>query len=184
LWASGLSWCPTKPVRVGLASLTSKVLCAEHNSALSETDAEAAHFINVLRQQLALSERRIQARRTDAWSVVRYCVSGPLFERWLLKTMINLSLTMDKCEPIGLAADSDGPIPHCLVETAFKRRPFEGRSGLYFAARRGLPPVEPQDRVYFKPLVHPSGRITVGFFHFHGLLVLLSLHPEPVRSKN
>ena len=50
----GFSWCKSEEKRIGLGSLTKKILCEKHNSALSPLDAAASHAFDVLRKQTKL----------------------------------------------------------------------------------------------------------------------------------
>lgn len=59
------------------SSLTAKILCRKHNSALSPLDAEAGRLAEIL-----LSSARGQ-------EIGRPEIEGPLIERWALKTLIN-----------------------------------------------------------------------------------------------
>src|SRR3972149_5105096 len=54
----GFEWCKEETERIGLASLTKKVLCRKHNSQLSKIDSAAAHAFDVLRRQTKLSNDR------------------------------------------------------------------------------------------------------------------------------
>ena len=62
LGVQGLPWCEDKPKKIGIASLTSKVLCVKHNNALSEVDAAGAHAFDVLREMRRLSNVRRKLR--------------------------------------------------------------------------------------------------------------------------
>lgn len=76
--------------RVGIGSLTARVLCADHNSSLSPLDAEALKLWDALEV--------IRTTPDVAPSVTK--VSGPLLERWFLKHTIGTHL-----------ASRDRPIP-------------------------------------------------------------------------
>lgn len=72
--------------QIGLNSVVSKVLCAEHNSRLSPLDADAAEFFKRLR---GLMEGRAPDLNTE-WAVREQGIittmhSGDLLERWMLK---------------------------------------------------------------------------------------------------
>jgi hypothetical protein len=79
---SGLPWLNGQTKAVGVAALGSKVLCQRHNGALSKADDTAAVVaISLQRYQLELADH------IDLDGDGFTLVSGPLFERWLLKLL-------------------------------------------------------------------------------------------------
>ena len=90
----GFSWCKTGPKEVGLSSLTAKILCKKHNSDLSEVDAGGANAFDIFRQLRLVANQR-QGLPPNSWQVPEYRIDGPLLERWLLKTLINISYNGD-----------------------------------------------------------------------------------------
>jgi hypothetical protein len=118
LEVSGLPWC-AEPKKIGLASLTSKVLCKVHNSALSPVDQEAVKFAKALREAFRLLQVRV-SQPSKRWAFVRFPIDGPRIERWFLKTLINAT------------SQTDLPIEdNSLVEIAFGKKSFEPPAGLY-----------------------------------------------------
>src|SRR5665213_3482254 len=84
LYVKGLPWCQDEEKRVGLGSLTARVLCVHHNNALSDTDAEMKQLSQAFREVGKLtSERKDQP---PPWPLVSFPVNGQLLERWFLKT--------------------------------------------------------------------------------------------------
>lgn len=71
--------------RYSIASLTAKILCTHHNAALSPLDSEAAKVFAAIDG----FEQDSAARQTPSRSKVT-SVSGPEFERWLLKVAFGL----------------------------------------------------------------------------------------------
>jgi hypothetical protein len=117
--------------KIGKGSLTAKMLCRSHNSGLANLDNEAAQLSRAI------------SRIGDGVEVV-HLANGALIERWLLKTTIN----MFSANWINGRTYAPGP---ALVEQAFGRAKFLGRSGLYVAQKNtstdGL-----ADRFSFRPL--------------------------------
>jgi hypothetical protein len=124
----GMPWCAHEFKKVGLASLTAKILCRFHNSALSEVDEEAVRFVEGLREAFRLLAVRytLKPRR---WSIKRFYVDGPKMERWFLKTLINVACY--RGSPIGPDSQTLGLPSKALVEIAFGRKAFEPNAGLY-----------------------------------------------------
>lgn len=85
---SGVPWLNGQTLETGANSLRAKVLCTRHNNALSPLDAVAAIVVDHLRAdqtQLArLYDPSSGADPRPAFTMV----SGPLWERWMLKSLI------------------------------------------------------------------------------------------------
>lgn len=124
---SGMPWC-TEPKKVGLASLTTKVLCTVHNSALSPVDQEAVRFAEAMRESFRLLSVRY-ANDRKYWTFIKFPIDGPLMERWFLKTLINAAY--DRGSPIGIDSEEIGQPSKTLVEIAFGKRPFKAKAGLF-----------------------------------------------------
>ncbi|HEY8100085.1 MAG TPA: hypothetical protein VIF82_04985 [Burkholderiaceae bacterium] len=78
--AIGLSWCRHDPCTIPLKGAVAKILCAKHNSALSDFDNEAAKLSKFIMYDVYL--------QPSTESVIR--LQGKLLEKWALKTFINL----------------------------------------------------------------------------------------------
>src|SRR5579884_3546480 len=90
----GFSWC-RQPKVIGLASAVANILCKTHNEALSQAD-DAAKFVF---SALELARDRGQDKMPPIqFPMRRFAVSGDWFERWMLKTTINLAM-MSKPRP-------------------------------------------------------------------------------------
>ena len=79
---SGMPWC-VEPQKVGLANLTAKVLCVDHNSALSPVDEEAVRFAEALRESFRLLQVRLSLK-PRRWTFTKFPIDGPRMERWSL----------------------------------------------------------------------------------------------------
>src|SRR5688500_9935061 len=67
----GFPWCRDAPATIGLANLTSKVLCKRHNSLLSPLDSEAKSVFDVFRRATKLGNERRSIRQRK-WKSVRF----------------------------------------------------------------------------------------------------------------
>ncbi|HMB03593.1 MAG TPA: hypothetical protein VKP69_07615 [Isosphaeraceae bacterium] len=172
--AEGFPWCKTGPKEVGLSSLTSKTLCKKHNNDISYIDSGGANAFNVFRQLRLVANQR-HGLAPGTWQVVEYRINGPLLERWLLKTLINISYNGDY--PIGARFIAKGHPNQELVEIVFGLRKFTGRAGLYFVVHTGQE-VYSDDTVQFSPLIKDGAYIIGGLFSFRGFRLLLELAPE------
>jgi len=172
--ASGLPWCANEPKKVGLASLTAKILCVAHNSALSEVDQEAVRFAKALRESYRLLEVRIRGEN-HRWRLKRFPIDGYRLERWFLKTLINAAY--DRGSPIGPDSIEAGLPSKSLVEIAFGIKKFEPNAGLYgiFDAPEKRPRA---DGIEIHAINTPINRVLGAVFSFVGFRLLLFLDKE------
>jgi hypothetical protein len=77
--AIGLPWCRDEPKTIGLKSAVAHILCSKHNSDLSPFDSEASK----------LSKFLVKSFR-DPHQDHTITLNGYLFEKWVLKTFLNL----------------------------------------------------------------------------------------------
>lgn len=173
----GFPWCQEKPKDVGLAAITSKILCSKHNSDLSPTDGAAKALAEVIRKACAIADRRANDRQRK-WKVLSLFLKEPwLLERWFLKTAINITTVRGGPTPPDSPTTLYRP-PVELVRLAFGLTRFEAPMGLYALA--GLQEEVPlQDSVVFAPLWREGTTEIVGsVFGFHGLRFILNLTPR------
>jgi hypothetical protein len=86
---------------------SSNILCRYHNNKLSSVDQAGTNAFDAFRDAASDTPRR------------KNKIRGDVFERWLLKTFINIELL----------ANFDTRIPPELIEIAFGRKPFVQSSG-------------------------------------------------------
>jgi hypothetical protein len=78
---NGAPWLSAGETReVAISSLTAKILCRRHNSALSPLDAMAGEFCRQLRAIYADCERKSISRKREVT-----LISGEALELWMLK---------------------------------------------------------------------------------------------------
>jgi hypothetical protein len=170
----GFPWCKDKPIKIGLSSLTAKVLCAKHNSDLSDIDTAGAEAFAVLREATGLSNFRSSFPK-KRWTIKRSRIDGRGLERWFLKTLINMSFERDF--RIGSDSAAVGVPSRRLVEIAFGLGAFAPGAGLYSVVHVGQQ-LQSNDTVSFAPLIQNGSFIRGGLFAFRGLRYFLSLEPE------
>lgn len=153
----GFDWCPTW-TKVGVNSLTRKILCRRHNSLLSSVDEVGLLVSRSLRDPIE----------------AKY-VLGFTFERWLLKTLINVSIGGDAKIGVGMTGGALEAVPPYLVDVAFGNLNFSHRMGLYFL--RCIEPyaVNPGE-IMCTPFVRDE-EIGGALFLVAGMYFFLSLYP-------
>jgi hypothetical protein len=169
----GLHWCPDKPVTVGLASLTQNILCRKHNTELSEVDAYAKSSFETLTAAMELNDLRNQLLQSH-WSIKRFKINGALFERWFVKTLINITFK-GPCG-IGRGSAQAGVPPEHIVRIAFGRESFVGYGGLHALAHNGEN-IELKQGVSITTMLEDAN-VVMARFSFCGFRYLLSLIPE------
>jgi hypothetical protein len=165
----GLPWCRDEPRRIGLASLTAKILCDVHNAALSPLDAAAGAAMNTLRRVVAFHGTAGKLKKG-----VRFEIDGPLLERWFLKTAIGI-LHVQRDD--GIWRHDGAPLRAPSEQTvgwAYGLEPIKPPLGLYIAAdvRGGL---EFHDSFEGGPLYYFDQGLIGFLFRFYGLRFLLWL---------
>jgi hypothetical protein len=166
----GFSWCP-EPKQIGIASLTANILCTKHNSDLSPVDDGGAAAFHAMREMMRISNIRKNMRRVT--NVVRHEYDGPLLERWLLMTLINICYKGEK--PIGEGAEVGKPTEQ-LVRIAYGLEPFPRGAGLSWIVRVGMQ-AHSTDTVKFAPIFRHGQYIDGGHFIFRGQALFLNLWP-------
>ena len=171
---SGFPWCKGETKTVGLASVTSKILCSKHNSLLSPLDSEAGAAFKAFNDSAILANKRL-SEKASKFKVRHFRINGALLERWLLKTLINLCSESELL--VGSNAVTPGIPDESLVRICFGLERFPEKSGLYLAARVGAN-VNSGPAIGFAPLIFDGTHVAGGFFHFRGFFIFMSLFEE------
>ena len=121
----GLPWLDEGEVKeLPLKRLVTQSLCVGHNQALGDLDEAAIDVMNAMRRLHELRRIRKEKPRKH-WYPCRFSVDGPRFERWTLKTAINLTYTMRRLDRV-----ADSPLPDCLPAQVFGQEPLPDGAGL------------------------------------------------------
>lgn len=149
--------------QASIESLTSKILCAHHNSALSNLDEEAGKLSIALRHAMNSPHVPRQVK-----------VDANLFERWLLKTLIN-SVVSGFSNIAKSSPRNQSPVSKEMIEIAFGSKQFRGCAGAYFVGKNDLGAVYDTE-FHFIPLFSAPHRAVVGMlFRFRNMWFLLWL---------
>lgn len=178
----GLPWCKDEWSYRSIDNLTSKILCKDHNSRLSDVDDGARHTLDTIIDAFALwnSRSRIISRR---WTVRHFATNMLLLERWCLKTLINTNLNLKPGWPI--KGDSPEPTDE-LVRIAFGMERFKRPKGLYVVGsekpeQRTVNLAESEITIIIETA---NERLSGATFDMWGLTFMLSLHSEERTMKN
>jgi hypothetical protein len=112
----GLPWCRDVPKTIGLKSAVAHILCSKHNSDLSQFDSEASK----------LSKFLVKSFR-DPHQDHAISLNGYLFEKWALKTFLNLGYlrALHREQPNSLVP------PESLVRYIYNGESIPDGTGLY-----------------------------------------------------
>jgi hypothetical protein len=127
VFVQGFDWC-REPMKIGLAGLTAKILCAKHNSELSGADNAAIRAVEQFREFFRLADVRgkLKPRR---WRISRFSTNGFELERWFLKTLTNIAFGREY--PTFKPTRQEWRPSNEIVEIAFGLKRFQPRAGLY-----------------------------------------------------
>ncbi len=165
----GALWSTGAPQVIGRNRLRRKILCREHNQALSPVDAEAGRTfkaVTELDNWLAASRKTQQEPRFHE-------AQGPLLERWFLKTTVNLFVLSGAGRTWADGARHDCP-PGGLAETTFGNCRLGYPLGLYSWTGRVGQEFRLRTELGFTPWFLGE-RLAGAHFQFHGLNFLLWL---------
>lgn len=168
VYVKGFHWCRDVEVRVGLSSLTGKVLCGFHNSALSPVDIAGIKIVRYF-DQLYPNIENLPSEKTEP------PFDGHMFERWLLKTAINISYGSSEHIGVGMTDSKPGKPSAYLLAVVFGDIPFSHKMGAYFIYPKGEYLVR-KGEISLVPVIK-SGEIGGFYFHLRGLDIFLSLFP-------
>lgn len=163
---SGFDWCKGETKSIGVNGLARQILCKSHNSALSETDAEA-------KKAVGMFERLAPPTKDNPLGDNN--VDGHKFERWLLKTAINLSYGGNFHIGVGINGSEPGLPSSYLIDVAFGKRPFSHQMGAHFL----FPEKETlhhRGEIVTIPLIK-DGHVGGFYFELRSQAVFLNLFP-------
>jgi hypothetical protein len=171
---AGHIWNASHPKVIGVSSLTANILCVAHNSSLSPVDAAAGHAMAAFRGLVDAQERRRRIPPRCWPFVYRFQVNGALFERFLLKTLINMVVARDPGHswPGGLAHDQP---PLNLVEAALGRRVLRQPAGAHFLGDPGDQIISGREGLEAFSLVSDTNECHGAAFLFRGFPFFLWL---------
>lgn len=170
---SGVQWADEEKL-VGLASLTARVLCRDHNSALSNLDTELAKL------QRAVEEAESQVRGDSSFETV--AIDGGLIERALTKVALGtLSGGWLGNRAAGTRITEFSGLPTArVVDLMLGRRRFGPRQGLYLDVPRGA--VGAPSNFWLHPISRDDGLAALGVGIRH-VLFWLCLTGAPARAQ-
>ncbi len=167
----GLPFCKVDEITIGLGSAASKTLCKTHNERLSPLDDEAIRAFDCLREIFLLQQKQ-KAMAPRAWKVRTWKLNGRRFERWFLKTLVNL--VQVQTESMNWPNGTNRLPTTDVVEACFGLRPIVSPRGLHAAAAVGHT-VDSHDYVSFAPIRDASSQaLAGGAFEFRGFRFVLA----------
>jgi len=170
IFVQGFEWCKEREKKISVASITSKVLCERHNNSLSDIDKVGIDAVRIIESTLPDGARSINTSATKKY------IDGYNFERWLLKTAINVSFNGKNHIGVGMTDSEQGKPCSYLLAVVFGELNFSHKMGLYC--------LYPKNQFRFKagsfhmfPIVK-NKMIGAFVFHVRGIDFLLNLFPD------
>jgi hypothetical protein len=127
LGVRGFPFLQGETIYLNKAFFKSNILCRTHNNRLSNVDQAGVDAFTALRNLASPTAPR------------KSKIDGPLFERWLLKTLINIEVVSDFTIKPSLE----------IVQRAFGARPLPSGSGLFHSGRVGQK-ISIEDRMTYR----------------------------------
>ncbi len=165
IFVQGFEWCLDEEVEIGLSRATAKVLCTHHNNTLSEVDVVGIEAI-----------RAFESSGFSMHGVKEVgAIHGYRFERWLLKTALNVSVGTNYKIGFGMNESVLGIPPPYLVDVAFGDLNLSLQMGAYFLVS-SEPYKTKKGEISICPIIM-GDEIGGFYFHLRGIDVFLSLVP-------
>ena len=154
--------------KIGVSSLSSKMLCSRHNNQLSDLDAEAIKAFRGIREisEMAYGIKPVPTQKTSTLEI-----DGLLLERWFLKTTTNILY----CPPHNLKNP-----PKELIEIAFGLRKNPPNVGLCMVAHGGGQFLNTDFDIKFAPLFSGNDGYEIVVFEFAGWKFAIPLTDSPI----
>ena len=179
IFVQGLDFCLDKPKELRIESVTAKILCKDHNSALSELDSAAGSAFKVIRDYANMTTERDKTPYIN-WMPMQFTIDGPRLERWCLKTLLNFSFNRQLI--IGPGTHDAGTVPGELVRIAFGIEEFMSGRGLYTAFKQKETFIFDD---HFRYVAKAQGsNLAMGLFSLGGFRFYLNLLPVANRYTN
>jgi hypothetical protein len=175
----GFEWCKDVVREIPRDRLVRRILCRSHNGRLKHNDEAAIRSAREIDEWQRLEEAR-KVMKPRRWTVSEFNVNGIDFERWLLKTTINLTFGKDML--LGPSATERGKPTDELIRVAFGMESFSDKRGLYVLSAIGYT-VNSSDRISLVPW--GTREVTNGMvISFRGFMLLLCLVPDGLKHED
>jgi hypothetical protein len=181
----GFSWCKDAPKEVSVRKLKSNMLCERHNNATSDIDNEAATLSRYLRSIVQTPEHTsvplyVPYMRYGPYALfgphvppISPCkLNGPRFERWLAKTVVNISYTYGRDDRWHLTRDDLKHPPDEIVRVIFGVESFGSPMGMYIVRNDE---VRSNEGFSFMGFFHPEGGLMGASITLNGLRFIIWL---------
>jgi len=166
----GIGSNENKTRKIGVSSLSSKMLCSYHNNQLSVLDSEAIKIFNGLKSFL---EMPCKYKKDRVKNSVDLKYNGSFLERWFLKTTINILY----CPSYNLKNP-----PKELVEIVFGLRQYPKGVGLCMSAYPGGQWLNKDYDLKFVPVLNSQNQYEFVAFEFAGWRFVIPLIDSPIPS--
>jgi hypothetical protein len=173
---SGGPW--GEPREIGVANVTAKILCQAHNSRLSELDVAGSNAFAAFTREVILTNGR-QLISARPWTTHCFSIDGARFERWFVKTTINIATLLRGGVPEWAFDGTVGRPPLPLVEAVFGVRKIERPIGLYTAAAVG-DDIRSTEEVRSALLFDEDSRIGGASYVFRGYSFVVNLRNREI----
>ncbi len=169
IFVQGFDWCKDKEMKIGLQSASARILCGVHNNRLSQADCGGIAAVRRFEQVSNVVDVDLETKDDTL------ALDGHLFERWLLKTAINISFGCNQHIGVGMVSAKTGWPPAYLLAVVFGNILFTHKMGAYFLYPSSEYIIQ-KGKISIMP-IYKGGQIGGFYFHLRGIDVFLSLYP-------
>lgn len=160
----GFSWCLNEPKKISLAKLGTKILCTKHNNELGEViDLEGIRLFKFIKD-ISGSERTLELNGYD-------------FEKWMLKTAINLTVHSNEKLGIGMVYKEGNNTCTYFQHVLFGLTKLDYDMGMYLLPNDTHIKCQHNDFVKIIP-ISKNKEIGAVYFNIQGLGLVLALFPN------
>lgn len=164
---SGFPWQLGQTQEIGIAALTSNILCRAHNSALEGVDSAGGDAYRLLGEIVRRWREDLITATTRPPQTVEYEIDGHMLEKWFAKCALNL----------GRVLGGARTPPLSIIQFIFSKGDLASPLGLYGAGV--LDAIHIWPIIKFAPLLSDDGVFAAALFGFRNLRFAFWLYPEP-----
>lgn len=165
---------------ININGITSKILCTHHNNSLSEIDRIGTSAFKVINDAVKYNNLR-NASGGEASFVHIHRIDGETLEKWLLKTLINISLSTSTF--IGRGNTCKNCPRKDLLDILYNGDNFKSKAGLYALVRQNMHVSFQKNTFGFTPFIDEETYIEGGLFLIDGLSFVLCLEQDGIQDK-
>lgn len=151
LEVSGFKWLKGEIKKLPTTTLTSNILCTNHNSKLSDLDAQ---IVNIFKDFKEFSENYLAPQKNKKRNI-----NAKSFEKWMLKVLCGMISSGNASKENGIVINFE--IPSQWIDLLFSDEPLPPQIGLHIKSIINLQ-FEAKDQFGFSPITEKGNDRIIG----------------------